>query len=131
MEVVMDNKFKNYGIEWITYTILYALILMIVSLIFSKSFYVDSSYYGIYAIIASLIISLLNVTIKPILVWLTLPITALTLGITYLFINVIILQFTDILLGSHFEIKGLFMPIVISFFNYLARKYIIDPIWKG
>ena len=43
-------------------------------------------------LLATLIISILNITIKPVLFVLTLPITTLTLGIFYPFINVIILK---------------------------------------
>lgn len=131
----LNNKYTNYGIEWAISTVLYALILVLVSLIFRHSMYIDNNYFGIYAILVAIVVSLLNVTIKPILIWLTLPITAMTLGTFYFVINVIILKIADIILGSHFQIYGVFMPIVlaivISFFNSLARKYIIKPITKG
>ena len=53
------------------------------------------------AIIFSLVLSLLNAIVKPILIVLTLPLTVLTLGLFLLIINVII-----ILLAGHF-VKGI------------------------
>ena len=45
------------------------------------------------ALIASVVISLVNVFIKPILVFLTLPINILTLGIFILVINALLFMF--------------------------------------
>ena len=81
------------------------------------------------------IIFILNKTIKPVVVWLTLPITALTLGLFYLVINVLILKITDFILGSHFEIKGtimvFFVSIIISIMNAIMDNLIIDNLLKG
>ena len=75
---------------------------------------------------------ILNKTIKPILVWLTLPITALTLGLFYPIINVIILNIVDFILGSHFKIQGIFMSvivaIIISIMNFLLNDLVINNI---
>ena len=112
-------KFKNENINifwnWLIHTVGYALILLIiVSLIFPKTVQIDNSYFGIWAILAAIIIGLCNVTIKPVLVSLTIPITALTLGIFYPFINVIMLKMTSLILGPHFNINGIFMSFFIA-----------------
>ncbi|MDD4036057.1 MAG: phage holin family protein [Bacilli bacterium] len=126
-----ENKKKNNLIEWLVYLICYTLVLITVSVL-CESLYIDNAYFGLYALIATLIISVLNITIKPVLVVLTLPITTLTLGIFYPFINVIILKIVDFILGSHFEIKGFFMAffiaILISIMNFLMESIIIKPI---
>ena len=125
-------KFKNENINifwnWLIHTVGYALILIFVSLIFPKTVQIDNSYFGIWAILAAIIIGLCNVTIKPVLVSLTIPITALTLGIFYPFINVVILKMTSWILGPHFNINGIFMSffiaIMISILNKVMEKVI-------
>jgi len=110
----------------------YALILIAISLIFKKTIYIDNSYFGFWGLVSAMLIYILNKTIKPILVWLTLPITGLTLGLFYPFINVFILKMVDFILGSHFEIQGLFMSFIvaicISIMNLLMNGLIIDTI---
>jgi len=74
------------------------------------------------ALIVALIMSLLNVTVKPLLTILTIPITILTLGLFLLVINVIIIYITDALI-SGFSVSG-FLPallfsLVVSLVNWL------------
>ena len=132
-----NNKIDLFNnlIEWLIYMLGYALILVLVSLIFKETIYIDSSLYGLWGILASIIIYFLNKTIKPLIVWLTLPITALTLGLFYPFINVLILKITSIILGEHFNINGLFMSflvaILISIMNMILDEKIIKPLLRG
>lgn len=65
------------------------------------------------AILTGLVLGILNWTIKPILVILTLPITLLTLGLFYLIVNGLIVLLTDALIGG-FEVHGLGWAIVFS-----------------
>lgn len=124
---IIGNKF----IEWLLYMVVYAFVLVSVSLLF-KSFYINLSYCGLYALLAAVIIYLLNETIKPVLFYITLPITALTVGLFYPLINVLILYITSWILGNNFNITGLFIPffiaILISLFNLLLEGLIIKPI---
>lgn len=126
------KKHLNKILEWLIYMVGYAIVLITVSLLFKKTIHIDSSYYGLWGLIAAIIIYVLNKTIKPILVWLTLPLTGLTLGLFYPFINVFILNIVDWLLQEHFEIHGLFMSFVvacmISLINALMQNMIIEPI---
>lgn len=108
------NKKINALIDWVAYSIGYALILILMSLIFKKTVQIDNSYFGIWALLAAFIIRFLNKTIKPVLVWLTIPITALTLGIFYPFINVIILKIVSFILGDHFNVNGIFLMFFIA-----------------
>jgi putative membrane protein len=74
------------------------------------------------ALIVALIMSLLNVTVKPLLVILTIPVTILTLGLFLLVINVIIIYITDALI-SGFSVNGFFpaliFSLVVSLVNWL------------
>ena len=105
---------KNKYLDWLIRMIGYALVLIAVSIIFNDTVYIDNRYFGIWGLIAVIIIFILNKTIKPVIVWLTLPLTAITLGLFYLIINVLILKITDFILMSHFDINGIFMPLIVS-----------------
>lgn len=129
------NKIQiNNLLEWLIHIISYALILSIVSLLFKNTIQIDNNYFGIWGIIASVVIYILNRTIKPLIVRLTVPITGLTLGIFYPFINVIILKIVDILLGEHFKINGIFIAciaaILISILSVILDDIIIKPITR-
>lgn len=112
----------------------YTLVLYITSLIFKRTIIVDSSNYYMWGFIAVLIIWILNKTIKPILFWITIPLTALTLGLFYPIINIIILKLTDIILISHFEIKGIFSlffaSIFISILNAIMDHFFVDKLLR-
>ena len=137
--VVEDNTYrkkliKNKFLEWILYIICYSVILIIMSILF-KSLNISNEYYGLYAILASIIIYILNQTIKPVLFFVTLPFTALTMGLFYPLINVLILYITSFILGDKFQITGIIVPffiaIFISFLNIVMEGMIIKPIIRS
>lgn len=117
-------------IDWFIYMVGYVLVFLLASYLFD-SFYIDTSHLGIYPFIAVVIMYILNKTIKPILVTLTIPITGLTLGLFYFVINLFILKMTDWLLLSHFNLGNLiyafFIAIFISVMNILMEGLIIKP----
>ena len=112
----------------------YTFVLYITSLIFKHTIIVDGSNYYMWGFIAVLIIWIFNKTIKPILFWITIPLTALTVGLFYPIINIIILKLTDIILQSHFEIKGIFSlffaSIFISILNSIMDHLFVDKLLK-
>lgn len=122
-------------IDWIIHMLGYTLVLIIASLIFKETIYIDTYYCGIWGLLSVIIIFILNRTVKPILFWLTLPITGITLGLFYPILNVLILKLTDLILMSHFQIKGIFFLIIVSIFisvmNWLMDNLIINKITKG
>jgi len=119
-------------VEWMIYMIGYALILISISVLFKNTIQIDNHYFGFWALAAAIMINILNRTIKPVIVWLTIPITALTLGIFYPFINVFILHIVDFILGSHFSVNGIFLcvivAILISIMNMIMDEVIIKPL---
>ena len=125
---------KNKFFEWVLYIICYSIILIIMSVLF-KSLKICNEYYGLYALLASIIIYFLNQTIKPVLFFITLPITALTMGLFYPLINVLILYITSFILGDKFVVSGIIIPffiaIFISLLNIVMEGMIIRPIIKG
>ena len=128
----IKSKFINV-INWLLHFISYAIVLILVATYF-KSFTIDDSHMYTYGMLATLIIFILNKTIKPILFKLTIPITGITLGLFYPLINVFILKLTEWILGSHFEITGVFtvffIAILISVVNILIDNMIIKPIMR-
>lgn len=64
------------------------------------------------AMIAALVIGLLNVTLRPVLLILTLPINILTLGLFTIFVNAIVLRISAGLLKG-FDISG-WLPALIG-----------------
>ena len=100
--------------DWVIRILGYTVILMLMTLVFKNTLYIDNSYYGLWCLIASILIYLLNKTIKPFLVWLTIPITGITLGLFYPFINLIILKIVSFILGDYFAIYGIWFAVLVS-----------------
>ncbi|MFI8378522.1 phage holin family protein [Leeuwenhoekiella sp. NPDC079379] len=65
------------------------------------------------ALIVAVVIALLRLTVKPILVVLTLPITVLTLGIFLLVINAVIILLADYFV-SGFAVDGFWWALIFS-----------------
>ena len=120
-------------VEWVLQIVGYALILVFVATFFD-TFYIDDNHLYLYGFTATLIIFFLNKTIKPILFFLTIPITGITIGIFYPCINLFILKLTDWILREHFQIKNIFiaflLAILISVMNQLVENIITKPIMR-
>jgi putative membrane protein len=97
-------------VRWLISIILNAVALIVVAELF-EGFHLDG--FGA-AILASFILAIVNVIIKPLLVILTLPITVVTLGLFLFIINAITLMITQALMGSSFVIDGFGMAIIAS-----------------
>ena len=120
-------------IDWLLYMIGYTFVFILVTSLFS-TIRIDSNHFIIWSFIIVLIIYILNKTVKPILVKLTIPITGITLGLFYPCINVFILKLVDWLLQSHFEIENiyiaLFAAILLSITNFIMEEIIKKIISK-
>ena len=126
------NKENIYKlIDWLIKMVGYSLILILTSLLFDNTLFIDKEYFGLWAFLASVIIFILNKTVKPILFTLTIPITGLTLGLFYPFINLIVLKIVDLILYPHFQIHGilyaLFASILISVLN-IVMDHVLDKL---
>lgn len=128
------NKRENISksLDIFIHLIGYTLVLITVSFIFKDIVYISNVWFGFLAVF---IIFILNRTIKPVLTWLTIPLTAMTLGLFYPLINAFILKLSDWILGSQFNVNGLLwlivVSIVISIMNAIMDNFIIDEILKG
>lgn len=78
------------------------------------------------ALIVAVILGVLNVTVRPILFVLTLPITILTLGIFLFILNAVLLWFVASFVEG-FEIDG-FVPALIGAFLISAVSWIVNRV---
>ncbi len=136
MDLIIREKGKlriNKLLDWLLYIFFYTLTLMLVSLNF-KSMYIEKEHFYLYSLLIVLTLYILNKTIKPILVRLTIPITGLTLGLFYPFINLFILKLVDWILGSHFNLENIWIALIISILlsicNIIVEEIIIKPIMR-
>lgn len=108
--------------KWLLSILINALVLIVIAGYFDSF---ELSGMGA-AIVASLILAVLNTIVKPILVVLTLPVTILSLGLFLFVINAITLMLTSWLMGDSFNIDGFGMAILaailISLLNLLIQK---------
>ncbi len=118
----------NLFLEWLIYMFGYAIVLLLTSNLF-RPLYVENFLYGF---IAAILIYILNKTVKPFLVTISLPLIGMSLGLFYFVINVVILLLVNVILGKHFYLTGFFSPIIVSIFisimNVIMEKLIIKPL---
>lgn len=76
------------------------------------------------AVMTALVISLLDNFIRPILIFITLPFTLLTMGLFIFVINALIIELTDVIVGP-FQVDSfgyaLLFSLIITFLNYLLE----------
>ena len=117
-----NKKINNFS-EWMYYMLAYALVILIMTRAFD-SIYIYPKYTFFICLLIVILLYILKKTVKPLLVLLTIPITALTLGTFYLFINLFMLKIVDWVLFSLFDLNGFwtafFFSILISIVNYLV-----------
>lgn len=75
------------------------------------------------AVIVAFIMSLLNTFVKPILQFISLPITVLTLGLFYFVITVVLVYVCDALVGG-FDVNGFLAPLIFSFVLSIANSIV-------
>lgn len=87
------------------------------------------------ALMAGIILTVVNFFIRPLLVLLTLPFTVVTFGLFIFVINALMLMLTAALMGSAFDISGfgmaLLASIIIALLNMVLSNFIADPLSKG
>ncbi|MGM8366071.1 phage holin family protein [Virgibacillus sp. W0181] len=113
-------------IRWVLSLILNAVALIAVAQLFD-SFHIENF---VTALFASVILSILNLIVKPILIIFTLPITIMTFGLFLFIINAITLYITQGLMDQSFVIDGfgitIIASIIISIINTLLNQLISD-----
>ncbi|MDR7073070.1 phage holin family protein [Fictibacillus barbaricus] len=86
------------------------------------------------ALLASVLLSLFNLFLKPLLIILTLPVTIVSLGLFLIVINAALLSLTAELMGDSFNIDSfgmaLLASIIISLLNMFLTNFIYEPLKK-
>ena len=77
------------------------------------------------AFIAAVLLSLLNVTLKPILILFTIPITFLTLGLFLLVINALMILIVDYFLDG-FSVDGFWWALAFSLILSIINALLED-----
>ncbi|MCP1385713.1 phage holin family protein [Runella sp. CRIBMP] len=85
-----------------------------------QGFYVDTTQT---AIIVAIVMGLLNTFIKPILLFFSLPITILTLGLFYFVINILIVYLCDYLVDG-FSVSSILAALLFSLGLSLAQAIV-------
>ena len=77
-----------------------------------------------YAILVSLVIILLNIYLKPVLVFLTLPITVVSFGLFLLVINAAIILIASNILHAGFKVDGFGVAILFSILISITNSFL-------
>ncbi len=121
----------NKIIEWLIYMVGYTVSFIIISRLFG-TFQINDEHVILYSFFAVVLIFILNKTIKPILVKLTLPLTGITMGLFYFVINAFILKLVDIMLVDKLNFTSswrlFFIAILLAITNAIIEELIIKPI---
>lgn len=95
-----------------------------ISVIFPGMMFVSSIWT---AIIASFVLSLLNMLVKPILTLLSLPLTLLTFGLFSFVVNAFILQLTSSFVGNGFVFSSFgsafLVAVIMSLVNMIVSEH--------
>jgi putative membrane protein len=75
------------------------------------------------AIIVAIVLGLLRITVKPLLIFFTLPATIVTLGLFLLVINAVIIMFADYFV-SGFAVAGFWVALLFSLLLSIFQSFL-------
>jgi len=78
------------------------------------------------ALIVAVVMAVLNVTLKPLLIVLTIPLTVITFGLFLLVVNVLVLYAADALIDG-FRIAGFWWALAFSLLVSLVNSILFKP----
>ncbi|EGA9664540.1 phage holin family protein [Listeria monocytogenes] len=111
--------------RWIIGVIINSVLFLALSGFFT-SFHVDGF---TTALLASFILAILNMLIRPILLLLTLPINIFTLGLFTFVVNAIMLEMTTFFIGDSFQIDGFGTALILAAIMAFANMIINSVLW--
>ncbi|EAC8165927.1 phage holin family protein [Listeria monocytogenes] len=111
--------------RWIIGVIINSVLFVALSGFFT-SFHVDGF---TTALLASFILAILNMLIRPILLLLTLPINIFTLGLFTFVVNAIMLEMTTFFIGDSFQIDGFGTALILAAIMAFANMIINSFLW--
>lgn len=124
---VIEKYLKQFA-SFVISLFAYAFILKVMTCIF-QSFQIRN--FG-YCLLATLIIYILNATIKPVLFQITLPLIGISYGLFYFVLNGFVFKLTDWFLGSAFTVSNFgivfLISILIAIFYQIFQSIILKPL---
>jgi len=141
MKLIVPDKLENGKngvrlnrfVEFILYIISYTIAFLLLESIFD-SFQIADDSVRLYSLLSVCVIYILNQAVKPILITLTMPLTGLTFGLFYFVINVLILKFTDWIMGAKLNFTDIwtlfFISILLSLIDFIIEDVIVKPLIK-
>lgn len=115
-------------LKWFVSVVINTVVLIAIAGFFKDSFYIADIQT---ALLASVILSFLNVIVRPLLILITLPVTVLTMGLFLLVINGFTLTITANMIGDNFHIENfgtaMLISIIISILNYGMLEVFVRP----
>ncbi|MBC1488255.1 phage holin family protein [Listeria sp. FSL L7-1485] len=112
--------------RWIIGVIINSVLFVALSGFFT-SFHVDGF---TTALLASFILAILNMLIRPILLLLTLPINIFTLGLFTFVINALMLELTTFFIGDSFQFDSFGTALIIAAIMAFANMIINSVLWS-
>jgi len=76
------------------------------------------------ALIASLLLALVNALVRPVVVFITMPLKFLTLGMITFVVNALMLYLVSYLLGDSFIIMGVWQAVAAAFLISLISTFL-------
>lgn len=132
--VIIDKNNKvrlNKLLEWLIYMTGYTISFILISLMFG-SFQINDEHMIVYSFLAVVIIYVLNKTIRPIILKLTMPLMGITVGLFYFVINAGILKLVDIIMVDKLNFTGIWqlflIAVLLAATNAIIEELIIKPI---
>ena len=102
-------------------------LLVTAATIFAVSYYIPALVHVIdfqTALLAALILAIVNALVRPIIVFITIPLTILTIGLFTLVINAVMLYLVSYLLPGSFTIMGWWQAIVAAFLISVVSTFV-------
>ena len=78
------------------------------------------------ALVVAVIMAILNVTLKPLLVLITIPLTIITFGLFLMVVNVLVLYAAEALIGG-FHIAGFWWALAFSLLVSVINSILMGP----
>ncbi|MBQ7137274.1 MAG: phage holin family protein [Bacilli bacterium] len=132
--VIIDKNNKarlNKILEWFIYMAGYTISFILISLLFG-TFQINDEHLILYSFFAVVMVYILNKTIKPVILKLTMPLMGITVGLFYFVINAGILKLVDIIMGDKLNFtsawKLFFIAVFLAATNAIIEELIIKPI---
>ena len=132
--IIVDKNNKarlNKLLEWFIYMVGYTVSFILISFVFG-TFEINDDHLILYSFLAVVIVYILNKTIRPIILRLTMPLMGITVGLFYFVINAGILKLVDIIMGDKLNFTSIwklfFIAVLLAATNAVIEELVIKPI---